>query len=596
MSIQVVRRPVPAPSENADLSASELPWSQVIRRVYANRGITEASQADLSLQYLLAPKNLLQIEAASELLFAHIQRQSSIVIVGDYDADGATSTALAIRGLTAMGATQLNYIVPDRFLYGYGLTAEIVSLTKQFQPDLIITVDNGISSIDGVAAAQAAGIQVLVTDHHLPGSELPAADVILNPNQPGDQFASKALAGVGVMFYLLVSLRTLMRKQGWFEAQGLAQPNLADYLDLVALGTVADVVTLDQNNRILVDQGLRRIRAGQASVGINALLHVANIEAKRCAASDLGFYVGPRINAAGRLEDMAMGIACLLTDDANQAEEIAQTLHDLNSKRREIEGVMKEQALKDLATLDALDLAPKKRAGSDNNQTADSLGICIYRAEWHQGVIGILAGRIKEKAYRPTIAFADGDEGEIKGSARSIPGVHIRDVLDTVAARNPGLINKFGGHAMAAGLTMARNRYAEFAAAYQQVLADWIKPEDLQAQVLSDGELSAQELNLATAKSLRNAGPWGQGFPTPVFDSEFIVTQHRILAEKHLKLTLKTDIDAEEIEAIWFNFDHEVWSSRAYRVHLAFELDVNFFRGIESAQLMVRHLEVSKTH
>lgn len=596
MSIQVVRRPVPAPSANADLSASELPWSQVIRRVYANRGITEASQADLSLQYLLAPKNLLQIEAASELLFAHIQRQSSIVIVGDYDADGATSTALAIRGLTAMGATQLNYIVPDRFLYGYGLTAEIVSLTKQFQPDLIITVDNGISSIDGVAAAQAAGIQVLVTDHHLPGSELPAADVILNPNQPGDQFASKALAGVGVMFYLLVSVRTLMRKQGWFEAQGLAQPNLADYLDLVALGTVADVVTLDQNNRILVDQGLRRIRAGQASVGIKALLHVANIEAKRCAASDLGFYVGPRINAAGRLEDMAMGIACLLTDDANQAEEIAQTLHDLNSKRREIEGVMKEQALKDLATLDALDLAPKKRAGSDNNQTADSLGICIYRAEWHQGVIGILAGRIKEKAYRPTIAFADGDEGEIKGSARSIPGVHIRDVLDTVAARNPGLINKFGGHAMAAGLTMARNRYAEFAAAYQQVLADWIKPEDLQAQVLSDGELSAQELNLATAKSLRNAGPWGQGFPTPVFDSEFIVTQHRILAEKHLKLTLKTDIDAEEIEAIWFNFDHEVWSSRAYRVHLAFELDVNFFRGIESAQLMVRHLEVSKTH
>ena len=591
MSIQVVRRPIPTHAVNAEASTIETPWEQVIRRVYANRGITEASQADLSMQYLLPPQSLLQIDAASELLFTHIQQQSSIVIVGDYDADGATSTALAIRGLSAMGATQLNYIVPDRFLYGYGLTPEIVALTKQFQPDLIITVDNGISSIAGVAAAQEAGIQVLVTDHHLPGSELPAADVILNPNQPGDQFASKALAGVGVMFYLLVSLRALMRKQGWFEAQGLTQPNLADYLDLVALGTVADVVTLDQNNRILVEQGLRRIRAGQSSVGIKALLHVANIEAKRCSASDLGFYVGPRINAAGRLEDMAMGIACLLTDDANQAQEIAQTLHDLNSKRREIEGVMKEQALKDLAALNELDLAPAK-----NNKATEALGICMYRAEWHQGVIGILAGRIKEKTYRPTIAFADGDQGEIKGSARSIPGVHIRDVLDTVAARNPGLINKFGGHAMAAGLTLASDRYEEFAAAYQQVLADWIKPEDLQAQVLSDGELSVQELNLATAKGLRNAGPWGQGFPMPIFDTDFIVTQHRILAEKHLKLTLKADLDAAEIEAIWFNFDHEAWSSRAHRVHLAFELDVNFFRGIESAQLMIRHLRVSETH
>ena len=596
MSIQVVRRQIPAYTATVESSATEMPWPQVIRRVYANRGVTEASQAELSMQHLLPPQSLLQIDAASALLFDHIKRQSSIVIVGDYDADGATSTAIAMRGLSALGAKKLHYIVPDRFLYGYGLTPEIVTLTAQFEPALIITVDNGISSIAGVAAARAAGMQVLVTDHHLPGAELPAADVILNPNQPGDQFGSKALAGVGVMFYLLVSLRAFMRQQGWFEAQGLAQPNLADYLDLVALGTVADVVTLDQNNRILVEQGLRRIRAGQCSVGIKALLQVANVEAKRCAASDLGFYVGPRINAAGRLEDMAMGIACLLTDDGNQAQQIAQTLHDLNSKRREIEGEMKEQALKDLAALDKTMLLPAKGSKAKSDKTVEALGICLYRAEWHQGVIGILAGRIKEKAYRPTIAFADGDQGEIKGSARSIPGVHIRDVLATVAARNPGLINKFGGHAMAAGLTLSRQRYEEFAAAYQAVLADWIKPEDLQAQVLSDGELNAEEINLATAKGLRNAGPWGQGFPAPVFDAEFIVTQHRILAEKHLKLTLKADLDAAELDAIWFNFDHEAWSSRAHKVHLAFELDVNFFRGIESAQLMIRHLRVCENH
>jgi single-stranded-DNA-specific exonuclease len=527
------------------------------------------------------------VDEAAKLLFEAIKDDQSIIIVGDYDADGATSTALAMRGLVSLGAQNVSYIVPNRFEFGYGLTPEIVDLAQKSTPKLIITVDNGISSIAGVQCARDLGIDVLVTDHHLPGHELPNANVIVNPNQPSDDFASKSLAGVGVMFYVLIALRTYMRQRDWFQHKDLPEPNFAELLDLVALGTVADVVPLDRNNRILVEQGLRRIRAGQCCPGILALLKIANCEYTRAVATDLGFYVGPRINAAGRLEDMSIGIECLLSNNEQSANEIAAKLHQLNVERREIEGQMKDEAMRSLDLLKA-----DKSVSPGKNE----MGICVYQSDWHQGVIGILAARIKEKYYRPTIAFAHSDSNELKGSARSIPGVHIRDVLDTVAARNPELISKFGGHAMAAGLSLPKDNYDQFVSAFNRVLEEWLSPEDLQAEILSDGELDENTLNLAMAKILRASGPWGQGFPVPVFDGEFKVLDYRIVGEHHLKLTLQSAQGSNSLSAIAFNFSNFDWNNRASLVHAAYELDVNHFRGIESPQLLIRHLEVRATH
>ena len=581
MNSRVKRR---APLSEQPLAQSQLP--DLLQRVYANRGVTDPAHLEMSIQNILPPNSLMGVDAAAKLLFEKIKNDQSMIIVGDYDADGATSSALAMRGLTSLGARKISYIVPNRFEYGYGLTPEIVDLAQNNDPDLIITVDNGISSIAGVKRARDLGVDVLVTDHHLPGHELPNANVIVNPNQPGDDFKSKSLAGVGVMFYVLIALRSYMREQDWFKSQNITEPNFAELLDLVALGTVADVVPLDRNNRILVEQGLRRIRAGQCCPGILALLKVAGSEYSRAVSTDLAFYVGPRINAAGRLEDMSIGIECLLANSEHAANEIATRLNALNIERREIESQMKDEAIKSLDRINSEKLVKNK----------NELGICVYQPDWHQGVIGILAARIKEKYYRPTIAFANSGDNELKGSARSIPGVHIRDVLDTVAARNPDIIAKFGGHAMAAGLSLPKNKYDEFVVAFHQVLEEWLTLDDLHDEILSDGELNEKNLSLATAKILRTSGPWGQGFPVPVFDGEFKVLDYRVVGEHHLKLTLQSSDGNNSVDAIAFNYANFDWNNRAAIVHAAYELEVNHFRGIESPQLLIRHLEVRTTH
>ncbi|MFK8027703.1 MAG: single-stranded-DNA-specific exonuclease RecJ [Gammaproteobacteria bacterium] len=566
------------------LAQSKLPG--LLQRVYANRGVTDPAHLEMSIQNILPPNTLLGVNDAAKLLYDTIANDGAMIIVGDYDADGATSTALAMRGLISLGAAKVSYIVPNRFEFGYGLTPEIVQLAQENEPNLIITVDNGISSIAGVNCARDLGINVLVTDHHLPGEALPNANVIVNPNQPGDDFLSKSLAGVGVMFYVLIALRSYMREQNWFKSQNLPEPNFAELLDLVALGTVADVVPLDRNNRILVEQGLRRIRAGQCCPGILALLKIAGSEYSRAVSTDLAFYVGPRVNAAGRLEDMSIGIECLLAKNESIANELASRLHALNIERREIEGQMKEEAIKSLDRL----------KNNESLANKNELGLCIYQPDWHQGVIGILAARVKEKYYRPTIAFANSGENELKGSARSIPGVHIRDVLDTIAARNPTLIAKFGGHAMAAGLSLSKDKYDEFVFAFKQVLEEWLSPDDLQAEILSDGVLNENNLSLDTAKLLRTSGPWGQGFPVPVFDGEFKVLDYRVVGEHHLKLTLQSHEGSNSVNAIAFNYANFDWNNRASIVHAAYELDVNLFRGIESPQLLIRHLEVRAMH
>ena len=568
------------------LAQTQLP--ELLQRVYANRGVTEPAHLEMSIQHIHPPELLKGMDEAVALIFDAIKQDKSMVVVGDYDADGATSTALAMRGLSSLGAQNLSYLVPNRFEFGYGLTPEIVALCEKRGSKLIITVDNGISSLSGAQCARDLNIDVLVTDHHLPGEKIPNANAIVNPNQPGDDFPSKALAGVGVMFYVLIALRTLMREQGWFKQQNIHEPNFAELLDLVALGTVADVVPLDRNNRIFVEQGLRRIRAGKCCAGILALLQVAKCDYWRAVSSDLAFYIGPRVNAAGRLEDMSVGIECLLAENQNTANELAVKLHRLNSQRRDIETQMREQALKSLESIN-------HDASIELQQ--NNLGICVYQPGWHQGVVGVLAARIKEKFYRPTIAFAKADDaGELKGSARSIPGVHIRDVLDTVAARNPDMISKFGGHAMAAGLSLSQDNYTSFVDAFNDVLSDWVSAEDLQAEILSDGELTDEHLSLNTAQLLRSSGPWGQAFPMPVFDGEFKVIDYRIVGEHHLKMTLQVINGQNTIDAIAFNYQNYDWNNRADIIHAAYELDVNCFRGIESAQMMIRHLTVIATH
>ena len=549
----------------------------LLARIYAARGVVMRSELDYQFKSLLPPARLTRSGEAAALLADAIARQARILIVADYDCDGATACAVGIRALRAFGA-RVDYLVPNRFTCGYGLSPDIVDLAAQNRPDLIVTVDNGIASVDGVARARELGIATLITDHHLPGDELPAAECIVNPNQPGCDFPSKNLAGVGVIFYVMLALRAELRLRGWFEQRD--EPNLAQYTDLVALGTVADVVPLDYNNRILVAAGLQRIRAGQARPGIQALLEVASRRPAAIVAADLGFAVGPRINAAGRLDDMSIGIECLLSQDPQRAMRLATQLQQLNQDRRVIESDMQQEALQALAELDLA------REGEP------PLAMTLYQPGWHQGVIGILASRIKDRLHRPTIAFADGDPGQIKGSARSIPGIHIRDILDAVACRHPGLISKFGGHAMAAGLSLARADYERFAEAFVAEVERHAEDVQLQAVIESDGELVESDFALELAEQLRFAGPWGQHFPEPVFDGRFQVVSQRLVAEKHLKLVLFPASGSVLLDAIAFNIDPEVWPNQTVeQVEIAYRLDVNEFRGQRSLQLLVEHIE-----
>ncbi|WP_414730076.1 single-stranded-DNA-specific exonuclease RecJ [Zhongshania aliphaticivorans] len=549
----------------------------LLQRLYASRGLSRDADLESGLEHLPKPE-MKGMSDACALLANALEKQHRLLIVGDFDCDGATSTSLAVLGLRALGAADVDYLVPNRFEYGYGLTPEIVAVAAERQPDLIITVDNGISSIDGVAAAAKLGIPVLVTDHHLPGDSLPQAAAIVNPNQHGCPFAGKSLAGVGVMFYVLLALRSELQQRGWFSAER-AKPNLAEFLDLVALGTVADVVPLEQLNRILVEQGLRRIRAGRCRPGIQALLRVAGKESGRLVASDMGFAIGPRLNAAGRLDDMSLGIRCLLTEDADTALSLAAELDDLNRERRSIEQSMKDDAMRVLAHLQL-------------DPTAVPNGICLYDPTWHQGVVGILASRIKDRYHRPVIAFADADGDEIKGSARSIPGLHMRDALDLIAKRHPGLLNKFGGHAMAAGMSLAKADYSRFAEAFDAIVAELTSPEQLTAAVYSDGELTAEDLSLERAELLRGAGPWGQNFPEPLFHGRFRLVQQRIVGARHLKMVLAPEQGGGQIfDAIAFNIDTDVWPSPDTEyVELVYKLDSNLFRERLSLQLMVEHL------
>ena len=551
----------------------------LLSRLYAARGVLSEVELDRRLQALLPYSGLRGIDQAVAVLESALRERRSILIVGDFDADGATASSVAVLALRQLGAAQVDYLVPNRFEYGYGLTPEIVEVALTRRPDVLVTVDNGISSIEGVAAAKAAGLQVVVTDHHLPGSELPEADAIVNPSQPGCAFASKAMAGVGVIFYVMLALRAALRESGWFAETGRAEPNLAELLDLVALGTVADVVPLDANNRIMVHQGLARIRAGRCRPGIRALLEVAGRPRERLVSTDLGFIVGPRLNAAGRLDDISLGIECLLTEDEGLALDMARELDGLNRDRKAIERDMQQQALK---TLEAMQL----------DEQDLPFGLCLFDAEWHQGVIGILASRLKERFHRPVIAFADAGDGMIKGSARSIAGLHIRDALDAVATRHPHLLSKFGGHAMAAGMTLREADFPAFADAFDAEVRRQLQPADLAGRLLSDGQLEAAELSLEMAASLREAGPWGQHFPEPLFHGEFELLQQRLVGERHLKMVLRVAGSAEVLDAIAFNIDPHVWPDpTVQRVLLAYTLDINEFRGRRSLQLMVRHLE-----
>ncbi len=552
----------------------------LLQRIYSARGVTNERELQYQLANLYKPNFKGMAEAVS-LLADAVVAQAKIIVVGDFDADGATSSALAVLALKAMGLSNVDFLVPNRFEYGYGLTPEIVAVAAAQQPDLIVTVDNGISSVEGVEAARELGIAVIVTDHHLPGAHLPEADAIVNPNQPGCEFPSKNLAGVGVIFYVMNALRAELRQMGWFEESGIPEPNMASFLDLVALGTVADVVPLDYNNRILVAQGLQRIRAGVCRPGIKAMLEVSGKQANKLVASDFGFALGPRLNAAGRLDDMSLGIQCLMCESENLAREMAAQMDELNRDRKAIESGMQQEAMTMLQKVLSAD--------------AESLpwGLCLFDETWHQGVIGILASRIKDKCHRPTIVFADADDGNIKGSARSIPGFHIRDALDAVAARHPTLLQKFGGHAMAAGMSLARENFTAFSQAFDEEVRRQLTTENLQAVVVSDGELDAQDLSLQVATQLRDAGPWGQHFPEPVFDGEFYLVQQKLVGEKHLKMTLALDGNKQQlIDAITFNVDRQVWpNANIQNVRIAYKLDINEFRGNTSVQLLVDYLE-----
>ena len=560
----------------------------IVRQIYARRGVTSKDQLELTASHLCAVDTLKGLPEACALLYKALKDKKNITVIGDFDADGATSTALMMEALRMLGSTNHHFLVPNRFKYGYGLTPEIVDIAASQGAQVLVTVDNGISCIAGVKRAKELGLQVVVTDHHLPGAETPPADAIVNPNQRGCNFASKSLAGVGVAFYFMLALRKYLREKNWFEQQGIKEPNIAQLLDLVALGTVADVVSLDANNRILVEQGLKRIRAGATRPGIQALIEIAGKNQQKLVASDFGFALGPRINAAGRLDDMAFGINCLLANDLSTARVMAADLDDLNKARREIEQGMQIEAEQVLASL---------KFSEDNLPN----GISLFHSDWHQGVIGIVAGRLKEKYHRPSIVFAKGNDDlesnsietnntEIKGSARSIPGLHIRDLLEYIDSQHPGIIIKFGGHAMAAGLSIEADQFQQFSILFEKYAQQWLSEEALTGIISSDGELLTNDMTLAFAEILREAGPWGQNFPEPVFDDVFNLVQQRIVGEKHLKLVVEKD--QQIFDAIAFNVDIKRWpDNQAKQVKLAYRLDINEFRGKQTVQLMVEQLD-----
>lgn len=568
----IIRRPQVQPIEG--LPAGLHP---VLARVYGARNLSRFSELDYGLNGLPPPSRMKGMEEAVALLTRAIRDGRRILFIGDFDADGATSCALGVHALEAMGAAEVDYLVPNRFEFGYGLTPEIVDKALEREPDLIVTVDNGIASVAGVQAARRHRIQVLITDHHLPGRQLPPAEAIVNPNQPGCDFPSKHLAGVGVLFYVLSAVRAQLRREGWFQRGNCLEPNLADYLDLVAVGTVADVVPLDRVNRILVAQGLARINAGRCRPGLRALLDLAQRKPDRVVSSDLAFGVGPRLNAAGRLEDMGLGIRCLLAEDREEAAELAQRLDDLNRSRRDIERDMKRQALDLLAELELGEELP--------------MGLCLFDERWHQGVIGILASRLREYTSRPVVALAPAGDGEIKGSARSITGLHIRDLLDHLAVRHEGLLDKFGGHAMAAGLSLRRERLDQFRSAFEEEVARHLKPEDLRDVILSDGELAPEDLDLGLAEQLRAGGPWGQGFPEPVFDGVFEIVQRRVVGEHHLKMVVTPDGGRRTVDAIAFNWAPKGRMPEWERMRAAYRLDVNFFNDRRQPQLVIEYME-----
>lgn len=564
-----------ATTPNAELEVLD----PVLKRIFSSRGIQSLEQLEKSLSKLPSPWLLSGMQTMVEHLIEAIKQEQAICVVADFDADGATSCVVAIQGLKLLGVRRIDFVVPNRFEYGYGLTPEIVELVKVQQPDLLITVDNGISSLEGVKAAKAAGIKVLITDHHLPGHDLPEADAIVNPNLVNDKFPSRNLAGVGVMFYVLMALRIRLRELHWFEQSRIPEPNLGQLLDYVALGTVADVVSLDQVNRILVYQGLQRIRSGQCHEGIKALADVAGRSIANLQATDLGFSVAPRLNAAGRMDDMSLGIQCLLTQDAALARQLAQQLDALNQDRKEVEGQMKNEAMVLLADMRALE---------EKHKLA---GVCLFDPAWHQGVIGILASRIKDRLHRPVIAFAPVENGEIKGSARSINGVHIRDVLSDIAAAHPQILSKFGGHAMAAGLSLKLQDYPHFALLFAETVATKLQGIDLEQTICSDGQLDDQHLNLSFAEQLQQAAVWGQSFPEPAFDGVFDVIQCRIVGKQHLKWVLRLPFSERLIDAIAFFADQpEDWLG-CRKINTVYKLDVNEYRQQRSVQLQLQYVE-----
>ncbi|CAM5432748.1 MULTISPECIES: single-stranded-DNA-specific exonuclease RecJ [Alcaligenes] len=540
----------------------------LMARLLASRGVTDAAQIDPAWRNMIPPNMLTQAREAAVLLADAIARRDRMLIIADYDCDGATACAVGLRALRSMGAV-VDFLVPNRFETGYGLSPAVVELAEQHpsgKPDLLITVDNGIASIDGVEAAHMAGMKVLVTDHHLPGDELPDALAIVNPNQPGCEFPSKNLAGVGVIFYLMLALRAELRQRGVYEAN--AGPRLNELADLVALGTVADVVSLDANNRLIVTQGLERMRKGQMQAGLRALFQVAGRDPRQASAFDLGFALGPRINAAGRLADMALGIRCLITDDEDEAANLARELEDMNQDRRSIEQSMREEALR------AAELA----------EPDTSATVCVFHPEWHQGIVGLVASRLKEKYWRPTLAFAQGDEGEIKGSGRSIPDVHLRDALDLVSKRYPGLILKFGGHAMAAGLTIEEDNYDVFVQAFEEAVQELTGRYQFDPIIETDGSLEPEHINITVAGMLQKQ-VWGAGFPAPVFRDNFFVRQQRLLKNKHLKLSLERN--GEYFDAIWFNRD----TLLPENIEAAYRLDQNEWNGNVSVQFIIEYAQ-----
>ncbi len=565
--MEIVTRPVPETGLEVD--------EPLLRRIYAARGVRTALEVDSRLAGLHGPDKLPDVEKAASRLADAITAGEKILIVGDFDADGATSVALCMLVLGAFGARAVDFIVPNRFEFGYGLSPEIVVLAQQLNPDVIVTVDNGISSVSGVAQANEAGIDVIVTDHHLPGPVLPAAHALVNPNLHGSDFESGALAGVGVAYYLLGQLRSELRNRDWFVARGIEEPNLAQYLDLVALGTVADVVPLDRNNRILVKQGLARIRAGRCRPGIRALIDIAKRSLPRLNARDLGFAVGPRLNAAGRLEDMAIGIRCLLAEDLGSARQLASALDQLNKTRQELQAEMVDDAQVLLAEKELID------AGA---------GVSVYHESFHQGIVGIVAGRLRERMHRPAIVFADSGDlapDELKGSARSIEGLHIRDLLDEIATSHPGLLIKFGGHAMAAGLSIKRVHFPRFSRIFDKAVRDKVSDDMLMARIVTDGSLDAPELTLTTAEMLARAGPWGSGFPEPSFHGDFELVSQRIVGEKHLKLVLRTG--GSVVDAI--AFQQPPLEEACKSVRAVYTLQPNEYRDISTLQLVVEYLE-----